>query len=210
MNCKHCSQPITDNAAFCPNCGNPIEKDIYERPSSTTYSQQLTRQGYSKYIFVVSLVLMIILVVNLITSFNSLDTLQLQIQSLSSSLTSTQLGLFNKMITLAQVETAFVFLNFALTLSLMIIAAMLRKKAKMNMAPQKPLLKAQFYLSIAAVAGGVIFVIYEIIVMQKLNSIAAELGVDSTAGISYLILPITFVGLLIPCIFKSLETLKNN
>ncbi|MFA5687266.1 MAG: zinc ribbon domain-containing protein [Bacilli bacterium] len=210
MNCKNCSYPLKESDSYCPNCGSPVEKDIYQRPTKTNSNRQVFGQSYSKYIFVVSLVLMIILVLNLSTAFNSLSGLKGEIQANASSLTSEQLSLFNKMLTLSQVETAFIFLNFGATLTLMIIAAMLRKKAKLNVAPEEALLKTQFYLSIAAVALGTIFVIYEIIALQKLNDIANQLGAAVHFGFSYLVLPITFVALLIPCIFKSLSVLRNN
>lgn len=211
MICKNCSQHVTEGASFCPSCGAPINEDTYERPSKVKQASPAGQGGYSKYIFVVSLILMIIFILNVFTSFNSLESFNELLIENANFLTTTELGLFNKMIGLVQGEAALIFINFALSLALMIVASMLKNKMKRNEESPISLLKAQFILSIGASVSSVVYVIYEIIALSQLSKIALELeSFVVTTSYTSLIFPIAIAGLLIPCIFKSLSLLKKS
>ncbi len=41
INCPECSKMISDKAAFCPNCGNPITNDVMNKDSMIAEKERL-------------------------------------------------------------------------------------------------------------------------------------------------------------------------
>lgn len=206
MNCQNCGIPLETNALFCSHCGKPVKRDGdelgSESPAAPTYNTKIDR-GYSRYTFVVSLVLMIILALNLLNSFATMQTLNEQLEILSTQLSDHELALFSKVIGVAKVEMVFIFLLFATTLTLMSVAGKIRKNAKNHYEQPAHIFKTQLYVSVAALLVSVAFVIYEIVAMSTFNSVMAELNLQLSLDITILVAPIAIAGLLIPTVLKS-------
>ncbi len=223
MKCPICQSEIEDNSLYCPKCGARILANQTPQSAPAVHTMDLYGRPivfknygkyYSRYIFVVSLVLMILGAIGWIIGLASSSSLAGQLALYGSYLTPTELALYNRLLTLMRGENWLILGGFATTLILMIFAVVLKRRTQdsNNEASVLKQVKIQLGAAIAALVLAVAFVIYEAIAIDTIPSIVAALGLDLATGPTALIIPAAKAGLLIPAVvisFKSLGLNKN-
>jgi len=218
MKCSSCKAEISDNASFCPNCGARVDSGW---PQQTTPSPA-TATGFagigyvpvrihSTYIYVVSLILMILGAIGWFMGVSTAADLSSTIDAYGSSMLPSQLALFNQMLSLVQSENIFILATFATTLVLMIFAVSIKRKSQLGvpLPDVMKLARIQFGAALIALAVAVGFVAFEAFAIGLSNDIAAALGIDAITSYNALIVPVAKVGLLIPCVTQALSALKT-
>jgi len=218
MKCQICQSEIEDNALFCPHCGAKVASDPTAQgaPSSSVNSLGMGYAPFpikfhSTYIFVVSLILMILGALAWIIGISSASSVSNFIQEYYSAMTQTQRDLFNELLAYVRGENWFMFFSFGSTLVLMIFSIGLKSKTKENYRIEivTKQAKQQFIMAIVALVIASAFVIFEIVAINRVMEITTLLGVDAIADMTSLIFPIAKVGLLIPCIFMAQSSIKK-
>ncbi len=209
MNCPVCQQVVDENSRFCTHCGHPMQAPIPPVPTAPT--QVTPMKFHSSYIFVVSLIFMILLAFALFGDMSSVTDLRELLVTYGASLTPNEEAQITWLSTLVSIEGVFNAILMGVSLTLMIFASSIKKKAAERF-PKEDLIKKakmQRLFAIILLAGFVVYFGFELYASRAINIVYQNLGIAAQDFTSVFFSTAVRIGLSIPMVIKSVSRLHR-